>query len=465
MPLPHEHFSTGKRPREAVEVVQHPPQGSEQVATSAVSVNRPISGNAASADPLQLWVVDDVAQPEYAQPPSAACFRNVNSPAGALTTLAAAAYTREQEQRPFASMAHVRGLAPRADPGWQGDATAWAGGLAGAPTSAVSSAAPLALLPTELAEVLERLPRVQIDRRLADLILRHRDLLPEAVVPRRAVANRVRAPHCVFLVEPKRVEAVFGRVGGKKARGVAWAPSADDEDGWTVQMQEGSKAGGALGDRNEPTFTSRANSFEGVLRLSGSIASSQRTRSEGTHQWEGRLSVGIYILVALPGHPQWASLDPIAPEAAAAAEARPTGWVPSRGPLEGFHFKFLQAPWERWKLVAVHPTANPANAGAANAGAANAGASAAPHAAQNAASAVLSAAWPEAASAPSASAPSTDAPVRWGVGGHGKDVDGAAEVLALSQAVDALESSVADLRRALSTDLAQLPLPPATPLL
>lgn len=77
-----------------------------------------------------------------------------------------------------------------------------------------------------LTAILDRLPNVEVDRQIADVLLRNKEFVPEALMPRRPHANKIKPPRCIFFVP---------HTSSHKRKQLE---SLDDEDEWNVMMQE-----------------------------------------------------------------------------------------------------------------------------------------------------------------------------------------------------------------------------------
>mmetsp|Transcript_39642 Transcript_39642/g.104638 ORF Transcript_39642/g.104638 Transcript_39642/m.104638 type:complete len:165 (-) Transcript_39642:242-736(-) len=73
------------------------------------------------------------------------------------------------------------------------------------------------------------------------------------------------------------------------------------------------------------------------------VPQSKDSVSEYARDWEGKVTISIFQLVAFPGHPDWNTLKPTDTEVISEAQ---------RGPMKGRDFKFV----DNYKLVSVHNT-------------------------------------------------------------------------------------------------------------
>ena len=133
--------------------------------------------------------------------------------------------------------------------------------------------------PHELEGLLAEISRgtCELDHDGADLLLRNFDNPVTAVILRRACKNKIHpSSRCTFFVDDCQLDVR----SGKRSRG------ATEEEGWLKVKESGS---GSVNDSKHAP-----NDLKGL---------------EGVARYSAGAGVGMFYLVAVPGHPRWAELE------------------------------------------------------------------------------------------------------------------------------------------------------------
>ena len=214
-------------------------------------------------------------------------------------------------------------------------------------------ATPLACADEPLHALLNRVRQgdLALERSDIDLLLRKRDNVPSDVIPVRKSAVDFRAPHDIFFVCPAALREQW--LGNNRS-----FHSPFSKELKTFKMCESGDVGGSLRDKKRHSsplpFSSTFHQYEGVLRCSGNVKD-VNMQHEMKNLYGGTGVIGIYQLVALPGHELWDALDARASDEGTTSpvggKKEANGSV-GRRPyrlLRGVHFKYLSG--SSWKLV------------------------------------------------------------------------------------------------------------------
>ena len=173
---------------------------------------------------------------------------------------------------------------------------------------------------------------LSLERGDADMLLRNRDVATD-VIPTRRHANFIKAPPCIYFVPPP------GPVDG----------IAFNEDSWEHKMRPCGD-GGSIKDSalpSAPPFKSSYNEHEGIVKDTATLEKShEETSFPLAEQLSGKVSIVMYRIVKLPGHPDWDS-----DEGSQAKRKRKVGEGSSSSSRpRDRHYKLLDPSW---KLICV----------------------------------------------------------------------------------------------------------------